>query len=682
MLSLHPRSFVFSFVGAAVFAIATVASSFAIRWVIDNVILPRFEDGEVGARHVPRRRRADHRDRPGPCGRRRVPPSVRVGRDVAGRRELHESGARPAGSPAGQLAPATSRRRSRRACRCRHRDDGERDRSDPVRDEHGADDRHLDDLAVHHRRPARHRRRRRVSAGDRARTSSTSGRCRGTTPVPRSSSATSPPRSTRASRACNWSRPTAPRIARRFASPSSPIGCAASRGQGDRAPQLVRRAARHDPGDREHRPGAARCDAGRLGRRDHRRVLERDLPVHAAGVPAASDRLRAVGAAPLDGRLDADPGGGDRSRARRPGRGDRRRRMPASGSNSTDVGFAHEQSRSRLAARHRPARCRWARSPRWSDRPDRASRRSPTWSSASSRRSSGTVALAPGPRSIVFQEAFLIAGTVRDNVVFGNRLGDDEVWAALRLAAADDFVRALPSGLDTVVGERGVSLSGGQRQRVALARALVRHPSILVLDDTTSALDPATEATILDRLRSSLDVDGADDRIATVDDRARRRRRVHVVRTGRRARHPRRAARPRTRLPGDRRSVRGRSRRAACVTRRRSPRSLDVERDRDRPTIRRGLREVPVLRQRSLVHVPARRRRSRWPRRRADPDPAGDRQGDHRCRRRAMRSTSRWSLDWRRSASSPCSSPASRSGRPPSGSASAANGRCTTCASD
>jgi len=119
--------------------------------------------------------------------------------------------------------------------------------------------------------------------------------------------------------------------------------------------------------------------------------------------------------------------------------------------------------------------------------------------------SSGRVALAPGPRSIVFQEAFLIAGTVRENVVFGNDAPDDEVWAALHLAAADEFVQALPSGLDTVVGERGVSLSGGQRQRVALARALVRHPSILVLDDTTSALDPATEEAILDRLRTSLE---------------------------------------------------------------------------------------------------------------------------------------------------------------------------------
>ncbi|MGA9275734.1 ABC transporter ATP-binding protein [Ilumatobacter sp.] len=117
---------------------------------------------------------------------------------------------------------------------------------------------------------------------------------------------------------------------------------------------------------------------------------------------------------------------------------------------------------------------------------------------------SGSVALATGPRSIVFQEAFLMAGTVRENVAFGNRVSNEQIWAALRRSAADEFVRALPEALDTVVGERGVSLSGGQRQRVALARALVRDPAILVLDDTTSALDPATEAAILERLRESL----------------------------------------------------------------------------------------------------------------------------------------------------------------------------------
>jgi ATP-binding cassette subfamily B protein len=104
--------------------------------------------------------------------------------------------------------------------------------------------------------------------------------------------------------------------------------------------------------------------------------------------------------------------------------------------------------------------------------------------------------------ALVPQTTFVFDDSVRGNVTLGADLGDEEVWEALRLAQADRFVRALPEGLDTMVGERGASLSGGQRQRLALARALVRRPRLLVLDDATSAVDPAVEQAILAGLRS------------------------------------------------------------------------------------------------------------------------------------------------------------------------------------
>ncbi len=118
--------------------------------------------------------------------------------------------------------------------------------------------------------------------------------------------------------------------------------------------------------------------------------------------------------------------------------------------------------------------------------------------------SSGSVRRAPGPVALVFQEAFLFAGTVRDNVEVGAPIDETTIWQALRLACADDFVSHLPDQLDTVVGERGVSLSGGQRQRITLARAIARNPALLLLDDTTSALDPATELAVLANLRTSM----------------------------------------------------------------------------------------------------------------------------------------------------------------------------------
>jgi ABC-type multidrug transport system fused ATPase/permease subunit len=106
--------------------------------------------------------------------------------------------------------------------------------------------------------------------------------------------------------------------------------------------------------------------------------------------------------------------------------------------------------------------------------------------------------------ALVFQESFLFADTVAENVLLGTDGSPARLAHALEVAQADRFVAALPDGAATVLGERGITLSGGQRQRVALARALARHPSLLLLDDATSAVDPTVEARILARLRDEL----------------------------------------------------------------------------------------------------------------------------------------------------------------------------------
>lgn len=121
-----------------------------------------------------------------------------------------------------------------------------------------------------------------------------------------------------------------------------------------------------------------------------------------------------------------------------------------------------------------------------------------------------TAASLAGTAALVAQVPFVFDDTVRANVTLDRPgIGDDDVWAALRLAEADGFVSALPDGIDTKVGERGTSLSGGQRQRLTLARALAGRPRLLVLDDATSAVDPRVEAAILAGLRSSAGESGA-----------------------------------------------------------------------------------------------------------------------------------------------------------------------------
>jgi ABC-type multidrug transport system fused ATPase/permease subunit len=102
-----------------------------------------------------------------------------------------------------------------------------------------------------------------------------------------------------------------------------------------------------------------------------------------------------------------------------------------------------------------------------------------------------------GSVSIVFQETFLFNESVYDNITLGEPFSPEEVFAAARLARAHEFILDLDDEYSSVVGERGASLSGGQRQRIALARALVRKPRLLVLDDATSAIDPAVEGEIL-----------------------------------------------------------------------------------------------------------------------------------------------------------------------------------------
>ena len=108
---------------------------------------------------------------------------------------------------------------------------------------------------------------------------------------------------------------------------------------------------------------------------------------------------------------------------------------------------------------------------------------------------------------IVLQKNLLFSGTIRDNLRWGDPNADDEtLWAACRAACADEFLERMPDGLDTDMGQGGVNVSGGQKQRLCIARTLLKHPKVLIFDDSTSAVDTATEGKIRHALAALTDV--------------------------------------------------------------------------------------------------------------------------------------------------------------------------------
>ncbi|MBQ5927853.1 MAG: ABC transporter ATP-binding protein [Oscillibacter sp.] len=110
-----------------------------------------------------------------------------------------------------------------------------------------------------------------------------------------------------------------------------------------------------------------------------------------------------------------------------------------------------------------------------------------------------------GSVSMVLQKNTLFSGTIRENLLWGDENAtDEELWEACRAACADEFLSRMPDGLDTDLGQGGVNVSGGQKQRLCIARAILKKPKVLILDDSTSAVDTATDARIREAFRTRL----------------------------------------------------------------------------------------------------------------------------------------------------------------------------------
>lgn len=107
--------------------------------------------------------------------------------------------------------------------------------------------------------------------------------------------------------------------------------------------------------------------------------------------------------------------------------------------------------------------------------------------------------------AMVLQKNTLFSGTIRENLLWGDpNATEDQLWAACRAACADEFLERMPDGLDTDLGQGGVNVSGGQKQRLCIARAILKKPKVLILDDSTSAVDTATDAKIRQAFRQDL----------------------------------------------------------------------------------------------------------------------------------------------------------------------------------
>ena len=104
--------------------------------------------------------------------------------------------------------------------------------------------------------------------------------------------------------------------------------------------------------------------------------------------------------------------------------------------------------------------------------------------------------------SVVFQDTFLFSDTIKNNIDFGSNKSESSLIKAVKDSTAYSFIKEMPDGFDTIIGERGLGLSGGQKQRLAISRAMIRKSPILILDDSTSALDMETEFKVLQNLKN------------------------------------------------------------------------------------------------------------------------------------------------------------------------------------